>query len=118
MLEYGDTTYIIDLAALDKAITIYSGLEGKVVTDKTTLNSYDAAGDLIGYEVNESSTRQTKEIDGAKYDLLKTFIEYLMEYTNDADTTLGAERALDKSSLGFKIVFNTLLNEGIIKEKD
>jgi hypothetical protein len=34
------------------------------------------------------------------------------------DTSLGAERALDKTSLSFKIAFNTLFTYGVLKEQE
>jgi hypothetical protein len=45
-------------------------------------------------------------------------IEVLIDYDDeDSDTTLGVERALDKTPLAYKIAFNTLYNYGILKEK-
>ncbi len=36
----------------------------------------------------------------------------------DFDDTLGIDRAISKTNLGFKISFNTLIDLGIIKEVD
>ena len=119
MLEFGDSIFYIDLKAFDKAITIIDGKNPEDVTveteQKTTLNE---KGEIVISEVFERTTPRSKEIDATKYDLLKTFIEYVIDYEGESDDTLGADRALSQSPLGYKIVFNTLLKENIIKQKE
>jgi hypothetical protein len=117
MLEFGDSIYYIDLKAFDKAITIVDNTKGKANFDKEIKQTMDENGKIIMTEMYEKILPQNKEIDAAKYDLLKTFVEYVIDYSDESDDTLGADRALSQTPLGFKIVFNTLLNEGILKEK-
>ena len=116
MLEFGDSIYYLDLKALDKVITIVNNnhLLSNEKEVKTTVNE---KGDVLLTETYERSSPPIKEIDMAKYDILKTFIEYIIDYEDVGDDALGSERALDKTGLGYKIVFNTLLKEGILKEK-
>lgn len=116
MLEFGDTVYYIDLKAFDAAITIHHG-KNEIVTDSEVKITEDGKGNVINIEKFERKTIQSKEIDAAKYDMLKTFIEYIIDTTEEIDDSLGAERALETTSLPYKIVFNTLFREGIIKEK-
>ncbi len=117
MLEFGDVVYFIDLKAFDTAITINKGGEGVTVKENEVKVTYDKDGEIITRETFERVLPQGKELDPAKYDLLKTFVEYIIDYSEETDDALGADRALDQTPLGYKIVFNTLMKEGIIKEK-
>lgn len=116
MLEFGDLTYYFDLDAIEKAITIVQANGDDTVTDSEQKTTFHEGDDPVMIEVFEKTYKQGKEINATKYDLLKTFIEYIIDSEEGADTTLGAERALRDTSLGYKIVFNTLLKENIIKE--
>ena len=118
MLEFGDSIYYLDLKAFDNAITIVRPSKDKKVTETETKVIYDGGNNLIGSEVIERNTQQSKEIDVAKYDMLKTFIEYIIDHNEETDDSLGSDRALGQQSLGYKIVFNTLIKEGILVEKD
>ena len=65
--------------------------------------------------------KRGKEIDGPKYEILRAMIQVMIDFeleTEESDTSLGADRALDKKSLSYKIAFNTLYNYGILKEKE
>jgi len=68
--------------------------------------------------VREISQQRGKEIDAPKYDILKTMLEVLLDYEEDADTDLGAERALSTTPLSHKLAFNTLYKYGILKETE
>lgn len=116
MLEFGNSVFVIDVDAFDKAITLKPNKDGTVPVDIERKTFLDGAGNITGVEVIEKTYGKAKELDAVKYDLLKMFVEYLMDYDEVADTSLGFERALAKAPLYFKIVFNTLLNEGILKE--
>lgn len=116
MLEFGESVYYVDLAAFDAAITISNNTT--TPTEKETKTTVNEKGEVLLTETYERSSPSIKEIDMAKYDLLKTFIEYIIDYQEVGDTLLGSERALDDAGLGFKIVFNTLKKEGILKEKN
>jgi hypothetical protein len=118
MIDFGGTIYYIDINAFDKAITP-SGYKpnDKIITEETK-TYYDENGEVSGKESYETSTTRGKEIDLSKFEILKTMIEVLIDYDDeDSDTTLGVERALDKTPLAYKIAFNTLYNYGILKEK-
>jgi hypothetical protein len=117
MLDFGGSIYYIDLDALDKAITLTKYDKNKQNVESETKQVFDDTGKLILVEKYEKTYNQNKEIDAAKYDFLKTFIEIIVDFETDADDALGADRALSQTPLGYKIVFNTLYKEGIIKEK-
>jgi hypothetical protein len=116
MIEFGNSVYYIDLKGFDKAITL-SDSNTQPSVDKESKQTLNEEGKVIVTEVFERTTNKNKEIDGAKYDLLKTFIEYIIDSEEVSDDSLGADRALAEASFGYKIVFNTLYKEGIIKEK-
>jgi hypothetical protein len=119
MLEFGNSVFYIDLKAFDKAITLIDNTKNQVQTDTETKTVTNENGDIILTEHYERSTQQGKEIDATKYDLLKTFIEYIIDYDDEAaDDALGLDRALSQMPLGYKIVYNTLLNENILIEKE
>lgn len=118
MIEFGGTIYFFDIDALDKAITSKVGKP----TDKVSLTEHNEVtneeGKVVGTETTVTTSLRGKEIDGAKYDLLRMMVETLIDYDDESDTSMGAERALDKTPLSYKIAFNTLYNYGILKEKE
>lgn len=118
MIEFGGMFYYIDLDRLDKTIsptTINPEDKLTVIERKTVL---DSDGKIVGVEIIETETPKIKEIDGAKYDTIRMMIEVLIDYNDDSDSTLGADRALDKTPLAYKLAFNTLRKAGILKVKE
>jgi hypothetical protein len=119
MIEFGGIIYYLDINAFDKAISPTGYKPNDKIITKETKTYHDEHGEVSGSESYETSTTRGKEIDLSKFEVLKTMIEVLIDYDdNDADTTLGAERALENTSLAYKIAFNTLYNYGILKEKE
>ncbi len=118
MIEFGDITYYIDINALDKAISPDADLPLKQITDTEVKTVTNEEGITIGTEVTTNTYNIGKEINVAKYDILRMCLETIIDYSEELDETLGSERALDKAPLSYKLAFNTLLNEGIIKEKE
>ncbi len=116
MIEFGDTTYYFDLEAFDKAITMVSGNEGLTTTETEETVTYGSQNEITEKVILTKTFRRSKEIDATKYDLLKSFVDYIMDYEDVSDDTLGTDRALEQAPLGFKMTFNTLLSMGIIKE--
>jgi transcription initiation factor IIE alpha subunit len=62
-------------------------------------------------------TERIREVNAAKYDILRTMLDVVLDVTEEIDETLGAEMGLEKSSLSFKKL-NTLYEYGIIKENN
>ena len=118
MLDYGSTLYYSDITAFEKAVTSngYKSKDKITTTETTTLS--DADGKIINVEQTTITTDRPREIDGSKFELLRTMLEVLIDLEDDGDTTLGAERALAKTSFSYKLAFNTLYNYGILKEKE
>jgi hypothetical protein len=118
MIEFGGSYYYIDFDALDKVVCSDKAWKAGKVTDVEIRTVSDEKGKKTGEERVEKTYYKGKEIDGAKYDLIRLFIEVLIDYDDDVDDTLGTDRALGKTPLSYKIAFNTLLKEGILKEKE
>lgn len=117
-IEFGGTVYYFDISALEKAISLDKKWDTKMVTEKETTNIFNEKGEPMGTEVTEKTYPKVKEIDGAKYDILRMCIETLIDYAEEADDALGVDRALNKTPLSYKLAFNTLLQEGILKVQE
>ena len=78
----------------------------------------DGDGNILAIEEYETSAPRGKEIDTAKFEVIRTMLEIVLDYEDESDTSLGAERALEKMPLSYKLAFNTLYNYGILKEKE
>ena len=119
MIEFGGSIYYIDLDALEKAIKPNGVEPTDKVVETETKTYYDANNVLVSTEVVNVSRDRGREIDGAKYEMIRLMMEILMDGTEDTDDdTLGADRALEKTTLSYKIAFNTLYNYGILKEQE
>jgi hypothetical protein len=118
MIEFGGILYFIDVDALENTIKVKGSDPKELMVDTTTTSHYDSTGLLTHSEVTKISTERGREIDATKYDLLRMCIEVLIDYNDDTDDTLGADRALEKTPLAYKLAFNTLLNYGILKDYD
>lgn len=118
MIEFGGVLYYIDFEALDKSICSDKSWKARNVTDVEVKTVTDENDKVVGKEKVEKTYYKGKEIDGAKYDMIRLFIEVLIDYDEEIDDTLGTERALSKTPLSYKLAFNTLLKEGILKEKE
>lgn len=118
MIQFGENTYYIDIDVLESVIS--PELHPSKLVETQTKTYLDENGKIISVEVNEHSTERIREVNAAKYDLIRTMIEVVLDVTDsdEIDATLGAERGLEKASLSFKLAFNTLYEYGILKEKE
>lgn len=122
MIDFGDKTYYFDLEALTKVITI------KPKTKKTELidlvsefnitTTYDGGGNLISTLMTETKRENMNVLDGPKYDVLRLCIETIIDFRDELDDTLGADRAFASTPLSYKMAFNTLIKAGILKEQE
>ena len=115
-LDFGGTTYYIDMDAFDKLLAVDGSISPKKVEDVIETKTFDADNKLITKEVTTTKTVKNKEINIATYETLRMFLEIVLTYSDETDDTLGADRALLNAPLSFKISFNTLIKNGIIKE--
>jgi len=118
MIEFGGVFYYIDLDALDNVIAI----SGSKSTDKykeiENKFFYDNKNELVGSEKRETTIPKGKEINGPKYEVIIRMIEVLIDFDDEIDDSLGADRAFSKTPIAYKLAFNTLFNCGVLKEKE
>lgn len=118
MIEFGDSIYYIDLTVFDETVMVKKPTESFIQLDKKYV--LDEDGKIIQTEILESVRERPKEIEAVKYDIIREMLMVILDYDGGEsdDTALGAERALTKTPLSYQIAFNTLLNYGILKEKE
>jgi len=63
--------------------------------------------------INLSGDSPEQQVKFVKYDMIKMMMEVLMTEREEADEMLGHKSSV---SIPFKLSFNTLLNENIIKK--
>lgn len=118
MIEFGGVVYYIDIDALQKVCTP----KGVKATDKVTTKDIKTVtneeGNVVGTETIESERERGVDIEVVKYDTIRLLLETIIDYNEEVDDSMGAERALEKTDISFKLAFNTLYNYGIIKEKE
>jgi hypothetical protein len=118
MIEFGGIIYSLDVEALETSIRLKDNIDKLTVVDKTTTIHYGADGKVESTQIVETISERGREIDATKYDILRMCIEVLIDSMDEIDDTLGAERALEKTPLAYKLAFNTLLSYGILKEEE
>ena len=106
---------MIDLSVFSEVLATKDENNGKSHETETTVN-YDSLGQPIGTTVVSREFEKGKEIDGPKYDLLRMCLEILLTYNEEVDDSMGLSKALENTTIPFKIAFNTLLDYGILKE--
>jgi len=116
MIEFGGTFYHLDVDALEDAIKLRETSTDERIVDTVTTTNYDSNGKVTDISVVESSSERGREIDATKYDFLRICVEVIIDYHDEIDDTLGVERALEKTTLPFRLAFNTLLKYGILTE--
>lgn len=118
MIEFGGVIYYIDIDALQKVVTP----KGVKPTDKVTTTDVKTVtneeGKVVGTETIDSVRERGMDIEVVKYDTIRLLLETIIDNNDEVDDSMGADRALEKTSIPFKLAFNTLYNYGIIKEKE
>ena len=118
MIEFGGIFYYIDLSALDKTLAPAGSKPTDLIKTIEKKITKDGDGNIISFEEYEVSTPRGREIDTGRFEVIRTMLEIILDYQDESDTSLGAERALDKTPLSYRLAFNTLYNYGILKEKE
>ena len=114
MLDIGGVVYRIDLSAMDDILAFNN--KDKEYLETETTEIYDNNKKLISREVKTKKSPKSKEIDGPKYEILRTFLDVVLSYNEEMDDALGYDRAMSDTPLPFKLAFNSLLAMEILKE--
>lgn len=121
MLEFGDSIYYLDIEAFEKAV---SEKQSSTTLDQSVVSLeekeiFNGEGIREKLETIKNISPNARAINAIKYDMLRTFIEYLVDYTDvDPESLSNPDKFFDETSLGYKIIFNTLRKEKILKTKD
>lgn len=118
MIEFGGVMYYIDINALTKVITPVGVKPTDKIVETNVKKIVDVSGQTNKIITSEYSVDRGREIDGPKYEIIRLMIETLIDYDEETDTSLGVDRALEKTPLSYKLAFNTLYENGILKEKE
>jgi hypothetical protein len=118
MIEFGGVVYYLDVDAFEKAVSMSNSNPKEKIKQVDKKSVTNEEGKVVGTETLEIVRERGREIDAARYDLLRMMVEVLIDSDDDSDTSLGADRALEKMPLSYKLAFNTLIENGILKEKE
>jgi hypothetical protein len=116
MIEFGGIYYYIDLKNFERVISVDETSKSETASTLTT--SKDENGKTTSVVEVKTETPKSREINVAKFEMIRELIDVVLSHDEDGDTSLGAERVLSQTPLSFKIAFNTLYEYGIIKEKE
>lgn len=100
LLQIGGKELYFDVDKLTEEVKIESKIEQNDLIEK-----------LDDSDVEESGT----QIDITKYELYREMIATILNYNDEIDDKMGVI-ALNKTTIPFKMAYNTLLMKGIIKE--
>lgn len=117
MIEFGGNIYYIDLSALEDSISTNEPKKNETISLTNTTVTKDPNGEVLSTVVVTSLSPKVREVDITKFEIIRELIDVVLQYNDDEDSSLGADRALEKTPLSYKIAFNTLYDYGIIKEK-
>jgi len=73
----------------------------------------DTIQEMVNFETEVVSGTTEQHISVVKYDMIKIMIDVIMTEREDVDESLGPK---SDASIPFKVAFNTLLNNQIIKK--
>lgn len=115
MIDIFGEDYYINFETLDEFLISDSSFEAGENESIEISEQFDAKGNLIGSSTSTMTSDKVKEINGVRYDIIRSFISDLtMEAENeDYDYTLGSNN-LQKTSIRFKLAYNTLTKYGIL----
>lgn len=115
LLDIGGVEYVIDFEAMDKMLNTDPTLAAMELTETETKEIYEGEK-FVGKEIYTKEYFKGKEIDMTRYEMVRTLFEVVLTYNEDIDDSLGVARGLNKTTLPFKLSYNTLINYGIIRE--
>lgn len=115
MIDFGGVIYYIDIDAFDVVVAIKNSEQ---IITKHERETFDKDEKLIEKRVFTTTNDREREVNTARYEILRTMLEVVIDTGEEFDDSLGIDRALESASLGFKLAFNTLKQYGILKEKE
>lgn len=115
MVSFGGAFYYIDLDELDKQTVIK--IANKEVSTVTETTHIDPETDkIVSIARTKSTGEREDDFNSTRHEMIRTMVDFILDYDDDMEDSLGSDRALDKATLPFKICFNTLIANEILKE--
>lgn len=110
-LKIGNENYYIDFKNIETVLSSSeSGFKGGMITETKTTEGLDKDGKSNFKTINTKEYHKSKEVDGFRYETIRTMIDILLT-TEDTEDVRGS---LEKQPLSFKLAFNTLIEYGIL----
>jgi hypothetical protein len=113
MIELFGGSYIIDLDNLQDYVYTKTDM---VSTENKVEQYVNQDGDVTNQTITKTDVPVNKEFNTPKYEMVREFIMFIMDYSETIDETMGVKRGLMATSPGFKLAFNTLRQYNILKE--
>lgn len=82
------------------------------INDITSINPFD----VVTKEVTENKSKNNETFNQIRYDFAKTLLSGILTPIYNGDGTILTQNNEEDLLFGQKIIFNTLINEGILKE--
>ncbi len=116
MIEIFGETYFIDFEELNNFLISDNTFNpNKKVNEIEITTNYDPKGNIIGQSEVKYEKDKPKEINVVRYDIIRGLIDDLGSSDGEEDEVLGAAN-LNKTSIRFKLAYNTLVYYDILKK--
>lgn len=111
LLSIGGNKYFLDFSNTQKILSSGdSGFKGGMVTETKTTKVLDSEGNVTSTVVETNEFYKSKEVDGFRYETIRTMVDILFSEIDETDGALG----LTNKSISFILAFNTLIEYGIL----
>lgn len=115
MLDFGGSVYYLNVNKFTELIKM-DHPNGNEIIESVTKEIKDDKGKTITSEIITTKKERDMYIQQTMYELFREMIDIVLNESDDMDEELGSNRALDKTTISYKIAFNTLIHYGILVE--
>lgn len=116
MIKVDENYYYLDLDALGNELEKDFNLaEGSIIETEEIVTKDDKQA-VVETITTTVSKHKPKEIDGFKYEILRSMIEMLMTIEMEYDDALMKHKKLSEYPPNYALAFNTLLKMKILKK--
>lgn len=115
MLDFGGSVYYLNVNKFTELIKM-DHPNGDEIIESVIKEIKDDKGKTITSETVTTKRERDMYIQQTMYELFREMIDIVLNESDDMDEELGSNRALDKTTISYKIAFNTLIHYGILVE--
>jgi hypothetical protein len=116
MIKVDGEYYYLDLDALSHELEQDGNLAEGTIEEVEEVTTMNGEGKPIEFIKSVVKKHKPKEIDGSKYELLRTMVEILLSVELEYDDALMKPKDLQTAPMNYAIAFNTLLKLKILKK--